>query len=78
VISKAGTMTGGVTREDDRKAGRCKTQDIDKLREDIEKLKDERTTLIDSVRDERLKNALSRLRSRDHCTKASLNSRKRI
>lgn len=86
VISKAGTMTGGVTREDDSKAGRWKTQDIDKLREEKEKLEVERTALIDSVSDEstrrkkggmgfstkieELKNTLSGLRSRDHYAKS--------
>lgn len=48
VISKAGTMTGGVTREDDNKAGRWNDQEIAKLREKRENLEAERAAL-DSV-----------------------------
>lgn len=88
VISKAGTMTGGVTREDDNKASRWKTQDIDKLRDEKEKLEAELNAIIDSGSDEsrrrkkagmgfatkieELKNTLSGLRSRDQYTKSEL------
>ena len=38
VISKAGTMTGGVTREDGTRAGRCGERDVEKVRERKDKL----------------------------------------
>jgi structural maintenance of chromosome 1 len=88
VISKAGTMTGGVTREDDNKASRFKTHDVGKLQEEKEKFQAERTALIDSTNDEgtrrkkggmgfstkieELKNRLSGFRSRDQYTKSEL------
>jgi len=45
VISKAGTMTGGVTRDDDGGAGRWNNQDMEKLREEKEQKEAERAEL---------------------------------
>jgi len=45
VISKAGTMTGGVTSEESNKAGRWNAQEIEKLKEQKEKLEAERADL---------------------------------
>jgi len=50
VISKAGTMTGGVTSQDDHKAGRWGAAEMEKLREKKEALESERSEL-DSVVD---------------------------
>jgi len=50
VISKAGTMTGGVTNDDNNKAGRWVAAEIEKLRETKEKLEHERSEL-DAVAD---------------------------
>lgn len=48
VISKAGTMTGGVTHEDTNRAGRWGDREMDKLRERKDELEAERAQL-DSV-----------------------------
>jgi structural maintenance of chromosome 1 len=88
VISRAGTMTGGVTGEDTSKAGRWKNQEIDKLREEKEKLETERAELDDggpssrsgrqpgsqrfSSKMEEIRNNLGGLRNRDHYTKSDL------
>ena len=45
VISKAGTMTGGVTSEEDSRAGRWNDQEIEKLREKKDQLESERSEL---------------------------------
>jgi structural maintenance of chromosome 1 len=45
VISKAGTMTGGVTQDDSNRAGRFQDQEIDKLRKEKETLEAERADL---------------------------------
>lgn len=45
VISKAGTMTGGVTQEDNNKAGRFGGAEFEKLREKKEQLENERSGL---------------------------------
>lgn len=45
VISKAGTMTGGVTSDDGDGTGRWKNQDVDKLVEQKEELEAERANL---------------------------------
>ena len=45
VISKAGTMTGGVTEEDSNRAGRFQDQELDKLRKEKETLETERADL---------------------------------
>jgi structural maintenance of chromosome 1 len=50
VISKAGTMTGGVTRDSDSEAGgRWRNQDVEKLRDRKEALEAERAELDGSV-----------------------------
>jgi structural maintenance of chromosome 1 len=88
VISKAGTMTGGVTREDDSKAGRWKSEDVEKLRDEKEKLEAERAALDDggaglkgrrrqgnlgfSTKIEELRNSLGALRNRNQYTKSDL------
>jgi structural maintenance of chromosome 1 len=87
VISKAGTMTGGVTNDDSSKAGRWNEQEMDKLREKKEKLEAERAEL-DISSDDRsrrdsgalghaskiseLKNKLGNLRNRDQYLKSDL------
>lgn len=45
VISKAGTMTGGVTKEDNNRAGRWDDQEIKAMRDEKEKLENERSDL---------------------------------
>lgn len=50
VISKAGTMTGGVTREDNNKSRQWGANEVEKLRERKEKLEQERSEL-DSASD---------------------------
>lgn len=45
VISKAGTMTGGVTNEDSNRAGRWDDQAVEAMREEKEKLETERSKL---------------------------------
>ncbi len=86
VISKAGTMTGGITREDDSKAGRWDDQEIEKLRERRDLLEAERADLDNfggegasglrspghSSRVEDLRNVIDNLRNRDHYTKSDL------
>ena len=88
VISKAGTMTGGVTREDDSKAGRWNDQELEKLREKLEKLEEERSELDNagagtrgrrregslghSTKIEELRNNLGSLRNRDQYSKSDL------
>jgi structural maintenance of chromosome 1 len=87
VISKAGTMTGGVTSDDSDGAGRWKNQDIEKLREKKEELEAERANL--DARDvvpgqsrnyqggpmshiEQLRSQLGDLKSRDQYSKSEL------
>lgn len=87
VISKAGTMTGGVTREDGDGAGRWKNQDMDKLRDKKKALEAERSKM--DVPDdtpgkkkkfqgghqsqiEELRNTLSSLKSKDQFFKTDL------
>jgi structural maintenance of chromosome 1 len=45
VISKAGTMTGGVTNEDNNRAGRWDDQEVKAMRDEKEKLENERANL---------------------------------
>jgi structural maintenance of chromosome 1 len=45
VISKAGTMTGGVTNEDNNRAGRWDDQEVKTMRDEKEKLENERANL---------------------------------
>jgi structural maintenance of chromosome 1 len=84
VISKAGTMTGGVTREDDNKAGRWKDQEIEKLRENKETLENERAELDragsttgdvttgHATRMEDLRNNIGNLKNRARYSKSDL------
>lgn len=79
VISKAGTMTGGVTREDDSKAGRWKDQQAEKLREQKQKLESERADLDrqgnqlgHSTKLEELRNNLGHLRNKDNYSRNDL------
>ncbi len=86
VISKAGTMTGGITREDDSKAGRWDDQEIDKLREKRDQLEAERADLDNfggegasglrspghSSRIDDLRNTIANLRNRDQYVKSDL------
>jgi structural maintenance of chromosome 1 len=48
VISKAGTMTGGITGEENSRAGRWDEQEMDKHREKKEQLEEERAGLDDT------------------------------
>ena len=87
VISKAGTMTGGITREDDSKAGRWNDTEIEKLREKKEELELERVKLApvsvrssgrgqrsggQATRIEELRNNIGNLRNRDQYSKSDL------
>jgi len=48
VISRAGTMTGGLTSDDSRKAGRWSEKEVDKLKEKRDKLENERAKLSET------------------------------
>jgi structural maintenance of chromosome 1 len=79
VNSKAGTMTGGVTREDDSKAGRWNDQEIEKLREKKEQLEGERAeldrreeSLGHSSKIEELRNNLGNLKNRSQYSKSDM------
>jgi structural maintenance of chromosome 1 len=80
VISKAGTMTGGVTRDDDQKASRWKDQEVEKLRDMQQKLEAERVELDSASRRgdglqsqlEELRNNLGRLRNLDQYSTSDL------
>ena len=79
VISKAGTMTGGVTREDDSKAGRWKDREVEKLREQKRKLEAERADLDrdgnrmgHSTKLEEMRNNLGHLRNKDNYSRNDL------
>lgn len=87
VISKAGTMTGGITPDDHSKAGRWDEREIEKLREQKEKLLGERSELDSSgagggrrgsrgggtsTKIEELRNNLGSLRNRDKFSKNDL------
>lgn len=64
VISRAGTMTGGVTKEDGNKAGRWDAAEMEKMREKKDTLENERSEL-DTVADPSASNDRgSRSRSR--------------
>ena len=85
VISKAGTMTGGVTHEDTNRAGRWGDREMDKLREKKEELEAERAQL-DSIgggaaggvsishhaRMEELRNSLSQQKNRNQYCESNL------
>lgn len=86
VISKAGTMTGGATRDDDDGAGRWKNQEYEKLREQKEALEVERSELDNAgvapgrnrrqgshlTQIEELRNQLGNLKNRDQYSKSEL------
>lgn len=87
VISKAGTMTGGITSEDNSKAGRWNEQEMEKLRERKDQLEAERSeldnvgggqgrrrggTLGHSSKIEELRNNLGGLKNRDQYSKSDL------
>ena len=80
VISKAGTMTGGITSEDDNKAGRWKDQDLEKLKEKRDKLDQERSELEQGLmrrggfhsRIEDIRNNLGNLKNRNNYLKSDL------
>ena len=88
VISKAGTMTGGVTSEDSSRAGRWDERELVQLREEKEKLENERAeldiagtedrrgsrgaALSHATKIEELRNNLGNLRNRDQYSKSDL------
>jgi len=86
VISKAGTMTGGVTQEDSAKAGRWRDKDIEKLRKKRDELEQERAgldaqdagqarrefSLNHSARLEELRNCLGGMRNKDNYSRNDL------
>lgn len=79
VISKAGTMTGGTTREDDNKAGRWNDRELEKLKEKRDQLEEERSQLADqgglrgfNSQLEDLRNNLGNLRNRNNYLKSDL------
>jgi structural maintenance of chromosome 1 len=83
VISKAGTMTGGVTNEDSNRAGRWDDQKIEELREKKIKLESERAdldkgsgagrqSLGHSTRIEELRNIHQSLKNRSDYSKSDI------
>jgi structural maintenance of chromosome 1 len=86
VISKAGTMTGGVTQDDSNKAGRWGAAEIEKMREKKEQLDTQRSELDggrggrgdrrgpggNGSRIEELKNNLGSLKNKSHYAKSDL------
>lgn len=77
VISKAGTMTGGVTKEDANRAGRFPDQQVEQWKQQVEDLEQERTKLQDSTNQirqmEELKSNLSQFKNRNHYCQSDLN-----
>lgn len=75
VISKAGTMTGGQTR-DDNGGSRWKSQDVEKMLEKKETLETERAEIERSMRGqnkiEKLRNDLGTLQNRKHFSQSEL------
>ena len=81
VISKAGTMTGGVTQDDTNRAGRWSDQKLDELRSKKEALEVEREDLDSdagrgsgshTAKTEDLRNAIGNLRNKEQYTKSDL------
>ncbi|ACI64866.1 smc1, partial [Thalassiosira pseudonana CCMP1335] len=81
VISKAGTMTGGVTKEDSNRAGRFTEQKLDELRNKKEALEVEKADLDSQVgrgsgshtaKAEDLRNIIGNLRNKEQYTKSDL------
>jgi structural maintenance of chromosome 1 len=88
VISKAGTMTGGVTNEDSNRAGRWGNKEVQDLREKREKLQTERAgldkgesggrqSLGRSTRIEELRNNFNSLTNRADYSKSDMDFTKR-
>ena len=81
VISKAGTMTGGVTKDDTNRAGRFNDQKLEELRSKKEALEVEREDLDAEIgrgsgshtaKVEDLRNAIGNLRNKEQYTKSDL------
>ena len=81
VISKAGTMTGGVTKDDTNRAGRWSEQKLEELRSDKDALEVEREDLdadagrgsgSHTAKVEDLRNAIGNLRNKEQYTKSDL------
>jgi structural maintenance of chromosome 1 len=81
VISKAGTMTGGVTRDDAERAGRFSDQKLEELRAKKEALEAEREALdadagrgsgSHTARAEDLRNTIGNLRNKEQYSKSDL------
>lgn len=80
VISKAGTMTGGMTNEDNSRAGRWDERELDKLREKKEELESERSNLDKhggglsfNAKIQDIQNKLGALRTRQHYQESDRN-----
>ena len=81
VISKAGTMTGGVTKDDTNRAGRFSDQKLEELRSKKDALEVEREDLdteagrgsgSHTAKSEDLRNAIGNLRNKEQYTKSDL------
>lgn len=81
VISKAGTMTGGVTKDDANKAGRFSDQKLDELRSKKEVLEAQREDLdaeagrgsgSHTAKAEDLRNTIGNLRNKEQYSKSDL------
>ena len=81
VISKAGTMTGGVTKDDTNRAGRWSEQKLEELRSKKDTLEVEREDLdadagrgsgSHTAKVEDLRNAIGNLRNKEQYTKSDL------
>jgi structural maintenance of chromosome 1 len=83
VISKAGTMTGGVTNEDTNRAGRWDDAELEKLRERKDSLEQERaqldtiggegrTTMSHQAKIEELRSSIAQFKNRNHYCKTNL------
>lgn len=79
VISKAGTMTGGVTREDANKSGRWDERELEQLRQRKDRLENERSeldtgrsgqNLSHTSKIEELRNIVGNLRNRSQFTQS--------
>jgi len=77
VISKSGTMTGGVTKEDSNRAGRFVDEQVEQLKKREEALELERTKLIDASSQiqemEDLRSNLSQFKNRNHYCQSDSN-----
>ena len=88
VISKAGTMTGGVTKEDTNRAGRWSEQKLEELRNKKESLEMKKADLDSQVgrgsgghtaKAEDLRNSIGNLRNKEQYIKSDLEySKKRL